>query len=286
MKIKQLLIAALLLFYISNENNAKACIDTTSVIWVDCDYDSGFNEVLLRVNNMQLFGSPAGAFCTCGITSLTNVFSNILYVSFVDDQTFTPIAGFVPWTASTAAATEWDGVQSGNWDGFLAQTIGSGLNTGDPVDLIIRATLPAGYTFTFLDSNLVISYLGTDEWDNSGSQLAFSHNNVVSLVSGGAIAYTVQPLNYFSNIDNQILTAGIEDLSLGLKIFPNPAVDVITIDGLTQSARVIVYDNVGRIVSETITTKEFGVQDLAVGIYYTSIQIDGLGKQVLKFEKK
>jgi hypothetical protein len=204
---------------------SEACVDYHPTIFVTCDYDAGFNEILVRVSNMQLFGSPQGVFCSCGISNYTDVFSDIQYVSFVDSGTTNPVSGFVPWSGSTTAASSWNTVQSGNWDAFLAETTASGLATGDPVDLIIRASLPAGYTFTYLDTNLVVTAIGTDEYSTATGSVTMGHNSISNFPSTG-IVYTEEPLSYFSTIDNIITDViAIEQKKAAIKTYPNPFSD-------------------------------------------------------------
>lgn len=229
--------------------DSEACVDYHPTISVSCDYDAGFNEVLVRVSNMQLFGSPQGVFCTCGISNYTDVFSNIQYVSFVDSGTTNPVTGFVPWSGNTTAASSWNTVQSGNWDAFLAETTASGLATGDPVDLIIRATLPVGYTFTYLDSNLVVTAIGTDEYSTATNSVTMGHNSISNFPNNGII-YTVQPLSYFSTIDNVITDViAIEQKKSGIQAYPNPFSDELVFElelTTTNKTEVFITDLAGR----------------------------------------
>lgn len=261
---------------------SDACVDYHNTIFVTCDYDAGYNEILVRVSNLHLFGSPQGVFCTCGISNHTNVFSDIQYVSFVESGTTTPVSGFVPWTGSTAAASSWNTVQSGNWDAFLAETTAVGLTTGDPVDLIIRASLPAGYSFTFLDSSLVVTALGTDEYSTTTNSVTMGHNSISNFPNGG-ITYNQQPLSYFSSIDNVITDViKVKKENNAIEAYPNPFSEELVFDidlEDVHGVEVYVTDVVGRRV-QNFTALQAGknqlkwqAKNLPNGVYFLSIKI-------------
>lgn len=266
--------------------NSEACVDYHPTISVSCDYDAGYNEILVRVSNMQLFGSPQGVFCTCGISNYTNIFSDIQYVSFVDSATVNPVAGFVPWSGSTTAAGSWNTVQSGNWDAFLAETTASGLATGHAVDLIIRASLPAGYTFTYLDSNLVVTAIGTDEYSTATNSVTFGHNSISSFPNSG-ITYVQQPLSYFSSIDNVITgLITIEQEKSGIKAYPNPFSNELLFElelETTRKTEVFITDLLGKRVKTflpqalTVGKNQLRWQpnNIPNGIYLISIKTEG-----------
>lgn len=264
--------------------NSEACVDYHPTISVSCDYDAGYNEILVRVSNMQLFGSPQGVFCTCGISNYTDVFSDIQYVSFVDQATTNPVAGFVPWSGSTTAASSWNTVQSGNWDAFLAETTAVGLTTGDPVDLIIRASLPAGYTFSYLDSNLVVTAIGTDEYSTTTNSVTMGHNSISNFPNSG-ITYTQQPLSYFSSIDNVITDIiKVATERNGIEAYPNPFSEELIFNielEKVDEVAIFVTDVVGRRVKNfTNQGLQLGknqlkwqAKNLPNGVYFLNIKI-------------
>jgi len=221
------------LFCAAPFTKAKACIDIPPSIWVQVEYDTTnlpfVNEILLTVKNLYLFGSPAGAFCSCAINDLSGMYNgNITYVSFVDSGTYNPVAGFDPWAEDAQAGIGWNNIQAGNWSGFLAETVGAGLFTGDPVELIIRLSI-TGYTLNSVDSALVFSELGTDEWDNAGDSLALSHNSIIGFTSGGAPTYIGENPAFFTNLD-AILGINTPGPYTGIELFPNPVSNLLTID--------------------------------------------------------
>lgn len=237
-----LIIASSLTF----SKKAVACIDTTSIITVNCEYDSNFTNIRLRISNMQLFGSPSGAFCTCGISKFTDIFNDILYISFIDDLTGLPLSGFEEWTPNSSTSSAWVQAASGNWDGFLAETIGAGLQTGQNVSLIIRATIPFGFYLSInnLDSSLSLERIGTDEYNINANNLAFSHTNNVGLADNpsSSINYIWKPLSHFSNIDSIYNSFFVCNASFTTAVDSNGAITFLNTSTGTDSSTTYLWD--------------------------------------------
>lgn len=222
----------LFLCFTFNSHSAQACVDPDSIV-VRTAYDTTYQNIAITVSNIRLFTASPTQFCSCAITSFTNVFSNILYVAFVDSGTTNPV-GFKPWTQSANASSAWESVIStGNWNGFVSQ-IASATSPGTPVELIIRAELPAGYTFSLLDSAIVVSRLGTDEWDNDNQTLSNSHQEIYGFWERGGPSYTaISPdSSYFDDLDNNITTSisRLRNAEAFVSLFPNPATDRLRIE--------------------------------------------------------
>ncbi|MFT5820792.1 MAG: hypothetical protein ACI8ZM_002040 [Crocinitomix sp.] len=291
MKLSKLFLISIFFISATFTNKVKACVDYHPTIFVTCDYDATYSEILIRVHNMQLFGSPDGVFCTCGISNHTDVFTNINYVAFVEPETVNPIAGFVPWDANAPAAASWDALEAGDWDAFLAETTAAGLITGDPVELIIRATLPPGYTATLLDSNLVVSELGTDEFDNTAGELAESHNSISNFISGGPITYNELPLAYFTAIDNHIATVNsVDENTINITVYPNPTQDIIylnvTDEALGSLNNIKITDVNGKLILEEKFQPEIVVSHLPKGLYFIKVETEGDNDLFYRFVKE
>lgn len=289
------------IFFISATftNKANACVDYHPTIFVTCEYDATYSEILIRVHNMELFGSPSGVFCTCAISNYTDVFSIINYVAFVEAETIDPVEGFVPWNADAPATASWSAYAVGDWDAFLAETTAGGLLTGDPVDLIIRATLPPGYSAGLLNANLVVSELGTDEFDNTLGELTLSHNSVTSIVSGGPITYNEVTLEYFTEVDEYIasasgaegITANIADENtVNITVYPNPTQDIIylnvTDEVLGSLKKTKITDVNGKLVLEEKFTSEIVVSHLPKGLYFIKVETEGDKNLFYQFVKE
>lgn len=268
-------------------NNSSACIDTTTSIWVNCSYSADFQEILVRVNNMQLYGSPGGEFCTCALDdSYLTLYTSIDYVAFVDDNTVNPIPGFQTWSASTTASTAWDNVQAGNWEGFLSETTTGGLPGGLDIDLIIRASPPLGYTITSLDSTLYSSTLGTDGWDDVQGEVALHHTNIVNFTSGGAPVYALEDQAFFDSVDFIYQTAGMVELPSTFNVYPNPTSDILNIEGLTEKVNIKLYNNSGQFITETTTNESVDVKELESGTYFVLMTSANQGTHYFKFMKE
>ena len=291
MKLSRLFLISIFLISATFTNKAKACVDYHPTIFVTCEYDATYSEILIRVHNMQLFGSPDGVFCTCAISNHTDVFSNINYVAFVDLESINPINGFVPWDASSPAADSWDDLEAGDWDAFLAETTAAGLVSEVPIDLLIRATLPPGYTATLLDSNLVVSELGTDEFDNTADELALSHNSISNFISGGPITYNEVPLAYLTEVDAHIASVNsVTENTIKITIYPNPTQDIIYLDvtdeALGSLNNVKITDVNGKLISKEKFKPEIDVSHLPKGLYFIKVETNGNNDLFYRFVKE
>jgi hypothetical protein len=68
--------------------------------------------------------------------------------------------------------------------------------------------------------------------------------------------------------------SGIEDIDdNGIKIYPNPANDILTIEGNEGKTLVEFYDNNGRLVKSVViqSTSQINIEDLSAGTYYLNI---------------
>jgi hypothetical protein len=208
------LIALTLFAFISSTKITKACIDyiqTPPPLTVKID--STWTKFEMTVHNLQIFAGAPGDFCTCGLVTYAPFFDFIYYVAFVDSGTTNPINGFDVWNPNASATNAWSAqIPFSTWNGFVAAVINN-MTPNTPVELIIKADLPAGYTaFWQVDSTLSVSGLGADEWDNTNDTLAFTHNSITSF---GATTFELVSPTYFTAIEN------IEN-SVTVNIYPNP----------------------------------------------------------------
>ena len=121
-------------------------------------------------------------FCSCALGNITDFFTNLDYVAFVEGGTTIPYPNMEPWENISAADLAWQNAQPNinNWSGFIAEVINNGLGPQDEVELIIRASTPQGYFLNVndIDSTLSLSYLGTDAWDPVEEDLIADHQGV------------------------------------------------------------------------------------------------------------
>lgn len=250
-------------------NTAKACVDYHPVPPpVTVIVDSAYTKIEITVHQLNIFAGGPGAFCTCAISAYTNLFSAIYYVAFVDSGTTNPINGFAVWNANANATTEWSGVMPGTeWSGFVASVINT-MTPGLPVELIIRANLPPGYTLTDIDSTLTVSSLGTDQWDNTLNVLAYTHNSISGF---GVPTYFVVSPNYFT---------GIEDFknNSGIHVFPNPnnGKFSVTMNSPGLLPEMEIHNMAGQKVYQQIISgqqkTEIDLSSSAKGVYFYSLR--------------
>ncbi len=252
-------------------NNLKACVDyhpTPPPITVKIDSNWSYFEI--TVHQLNIFAGSTGQFCTCALSAYSNLFSSIYYVAFVDSGTTNPINGFAVWNANANSTTAWSGVMAGNtWNGFVANIV-TNMSPGLPVELIIKAQLPPGYTSFFsVDSVIVLSSLGTDEWNNTSNTLANTHNSISGF---GTSSYFLVSPSYFT---------GIADMknSFTINIFPNPfsaQTTLYTANPLNNAT--LTVDNcfgqtvaqIKNISGQTIT---FNQDNLPSGLYFVRLTV-------------
>jgi hypothetical protein len=227
----QLRLLALSAFaFLAFSQPVRACVDYHTTVFVTCHYDTtNWTDIAITVSNLRLFGGNPNDFCSCAITNYTNLFTTIQYVAFVDSGTTNPVPGFAPWSGSTNASNAWESVlATGDWSGFVSGVNGNGLTATNPVELIIRASLPPGYNFSLLDSNLTVTQFGTDEWSDTNQNLTASHQSITGFWTGGAPTYVAETSTstYFTDLDDAILL-GLKDLVKisVMEIGPVPATD-------------------------------------------------------------
>ena len=70
--------------------------------------------------------------------------------------------------------------------------------------------------------------------------------------------------NYFIGVDEQLVEQDI-------RIYPNPAVSTIHIDGVSNGTSIAVYDIIGRQVMQEAFRDELSVSHLSNGLYLLNI---------------
>ncbi len=242
----------ILILGIINIGNTRACVDyhpTPPPVTVR--YDSSFTHIEITVHDLLLFGGSSGEFCTCAFSSYTTgFFSSVYYIAFVDSGTQNPVQGFDPWFLDANATGEWSSVMPGlSYPGYLSSVNLFGLPSGQDVELIVRATLPPGYTLNLIDSTLSQSFIGTDAWDNINQSLSNMHQSISGL----------GPSN-FINVSGNYFTAIEEPSSAeSLIVYPNPTIGSFTlktkISGVFSFEEIIIIDALGQDISDRCIIK-------------------------------
>ncbi len=266
-------------------NTSRACIDLDTTVIIICNYDStnlpSVDEVEIRVTNLRLMQEQPNKFCSCAINSWSSIFTDLQYVAFVDSGTNNVYPDFAPWDASMGASMSWDMDQPGNgngWSGFIAEVINGGLNPTRSVELLIRASLPMGYTVTLLDSSMFLSTVGADEWDNANGTLANSHQQVRSMYDN-PVQYHAMDAAHFTALDKAIedyyATLSIESNKVfaGLEVGPNPLREELAVSFDLPTAREVhvqLFDMQGRMI------KLLRREELAPGLQEMRFEVDDL----------
>ena len=208
------LIAFLLLFTFSSEH-AHACVDPDTVATLEVNYSADLAEVEIRIGNLRLETAAPNHFCSCGLSSTTDVFTHVTYIAIVYQGTNDVYPNFIPFMQTGPSDAAWNGSQPAipDWNGYVAEVINGGLAVDEAVEMIIRAQPPAGVLVEltespdFKDNGLYWqTHLGTDEWDPDAMDLKEDHQAVRILSEMELIGVNVQPLDYFDELDKMIVS--------------------------------------------------------------------------------
>jgi hypothetical protein len=211
------------------------------------------------------FGGTNGEFCTCAITAFNSVYDQIYYVAFVDSATGNPEPGFEPWGSNSFASASWATYGPGlDWSAYVAEVTGGGLVAGKAVNLIVRATLPVGFTYNGVDSLLYSSALATDAYDSTNHVVANMHNSISGLGFNGDLQVVSE--EYFTGISQT------NSAPQSVSVFPNPASHMITFvcPASIKMQRLQVYNALGVLVRDVMVTTDIlrlFRNDLPAGAY-------------------
>ncbi len=233
------------------QQSAKACVKPDSVAQVIVKYDTIWkggcayaHQIELRVTNIRLMNENPNKICSCALASYSSIFDSLNYVAFVDSGTSDPYQGFASFNKNPSSSSAWQNLHpgEGDWNGFVADVINSGLSSQDPVEMVIRATSTRSIAIdtgcvpydSTLSRTIAQSSLGTDAWDSSAQDLVMSHNSVRSFDPSNQdsswVTLEQKSSSYFTQLDSAILnnipsSLTHYDQETSLRIFPNPAID-------------------------------------------------------------
>lgn len=250
----------MLLFFIL-PNVSKACLDPDTTVIVTVNYDTldtspcpTAKDVEIRISNIRMMNETPNKICACALASASDLFTDIIYIAFVDSGTNNPYKGFGKFNENAKSSQAWKGQHgsSGDWSGFIATVLNSGLKSQDPVELVIRAKAPNNTQVVFNDSlcnhdlsdYVGQSSLGTDEWDGTKDELKNAHQKVRGLPVKTQ-SFEQKAKKHFEEIDEEIITKVGQGAVWILKeneveAYPNPtdgninlAFDMIVADDVT-----------------------------------------------------
>lgn len=199
-----------------------------------------------------------------------------------------------PGNGNTFAGTEWGatfivdgGIPAGRYVYQLIRTEGAITVLFDavaatPIVFAVVDLLPtAGGTTPVSTGDLTFVANGTYASTSNYMNISYpSSGGTVNYMKDGAAAAPIGTVNFAS-----LSTAEVE--LRGVSIFPNPATDVVTINGLdNELTKVEVYNIGGQRVLETTTNMEaINVAALQTGVYFVKVYTETASKTV-KLVKK
>jgi len=290
---------------------AEACLDPDTSIIITVNYDTIdaqpcplAREMEIRISNIRMMSEAPNKLCACALASFSGMFTDLVYIAFVDSGTNDPYDGFAQFNENAKSTAAWASKysSSGSWKGMVAKVVNSGLKATDPVELLIRAKAPANTSVVFNDSlcgpditdKLVQSSLGTDEWDGSNETLKNAHQRVRGM--SNVVQTSEMSKQHFKDLDKEIETA----LNLrkdapvwffgqnGATLYPNPSDGDMTINlKLATDENVLIewIDLTGR--SQVLQPSAmYGRGEHQVAFSLNSLGIDGSGFIKVSFENE
>ncbi|MEO0896877.1 MAG: T9SS type A sorting domain-containing protein [Bacteroidota bacterium] len=273
-------------------SSVSACIDPTKTPTIVCKYSNNSQEIELRVSNLKLMTEAPNKVCSCALGQYSQFFTDIHYVVFVLTNTYTPYPNFERWEPDADATADWDLTAQGygDWSGFVATVINNGLQTTDDVDLVIRASVPAGYVY--VDSTLSAINLGTDEFNPVTGTLTNAHRGIQNFYYDLEIEFESADPGLFAAVDAQIndyydnlTNLELEEIEAATQLYPNPTSGEVWLSVPAQAGSDVetkLYDMSGKELPHSRMTdarkgndvQYFLIQDLPdiPGIYAIRIQ--------------
>jgi len=206
----------------------KACVDPDTIITVTLNFSADMQEIAIVLGNLKFMEEAPNVICSCALGSYSDFYTNLEYVAFVHTGTNTPYPNFDLWESPNAADDAWSNSQPSfsGWDGYISTVINDGLGPEDDVELVIRASVPAGYfvLVSEIDSTLALSYLGTDAWDPVTQDLMADHQGVRNLYfDASSVELNEVSDSYFAQLDNDITSStNAPEQKLSFEVQPNP----------------------------------------------------------------
>ncbi len=183
----------------------------------------------------------------------------------------------------------WDG---NNWLDVGGGMQGVGNNNGQIHDLIIyNDELYACGVFCYA-GGIPAQYIAKWDGNNWCGLGSYFNNTLISFgvyqdmlyIGGGFRTINGDSINYVakwtggSYIDTCGNTSGIvpnDNQNDIIRVYPNPAEDILFIDGLTNPAMVSIYDISGKLIMiKQLTTDEIDISSLAKGMYFIKVISD------------
>ena len=302
---------SLLLLFTFYSQSAKACVDPDTIATLTLNYSEDLSNVEIRIGNLKLETEAPNTFCSCGLSSETQVFTYVTYIAIVYQGTNDVYPNFIPFEQTSPADAAWDGSQPAlpDWNGYVAEVI-NGLVADDAVEMIIRAEAPPGVLVELQESPqndtsafYYQTWLGTDAWDPSTMDLIEDHQAIRTFAFMNNITINVLPNDdpYFDNLDNDILNSihevGNAPIAVG-KLAPNPVSDYFELIFEIPEAidlNLVIYDMAGREIHQVPSQRfQAGNHIMHIslagilpksGIYIASLQ-SASGQTNFKFVKQ
>lgn len=287
----------LCLFALVLAQPAKACLDPDTTVIITVNYDTldtkpcpTARQMEMRLSNIRMMTEAPNKVCACAFASLSDLFSDLQYIAFVDSGTNNPYQGFATFSANAKSSAAWQDRygSAGSWKGFVAKVVNAGLKVDDPVELIVRAKAPNNTPVVFNDSlcgpnledKLLQSVLGTDEWDASREDLKDAHQMVRGL--GKDVSLKEMNKQHFVDLDDEILTAlsARADAPVWVfnkhevSVYPNPTEGNLNVNLRLEGEELVLLEWIDLAGRKQVLSNP---GELATGQHVLSINLEDMG---------
>lgn len=175
------------------------------------------------------------------------------------------------------ATLTWDNGVENNVEFFPTETTtytvtgndGSGCSSSSSVEIVVNPS-PATPNITLFNGSLVSSSSSNNQWYFNGNPIPGATSQIFAFTELGN--YTVEvTVNGCSSVSDVFeTTVSVEEYSLSVNVYPNPASDVINIKGVQAGTQLHLMDGRGQLVKTILlngndTTVD--VSDLSNGLY-------------------
>ncbi|MFN6378434.1 MAG: T9SS type A sorting domain-containing protein [Flavobacteriales bacterium] len=140
------------------------------------------------------------------------------------------------------------------------------------IEIIVNPS-PVTPTITLFNGALVSSAITGNQWYFNGNLIEGATNQILQFTELGNYTVVVTSNGCTSTSEVFEVEVSVEELLRSAMVFPNPASEVINIQGLMPGAQFNLFDSRGQLVRTSIITTEntiVDISDLANGVYMAS----------------
>lgn len=178
-------------------------------------------------------------------------------------------------------------------DGCTSETVSQTLEVASELSAVQISCSPSAGSVTFSwnevqgSSSFLISINGTTEFSSGNTSTTVSGLQSEEEVTLSVTAISDGPCpDVAAEITCASTLVGLEDISIEqYSLYPNPAYDMLTIQGSIPAHKLMIIDVNGAVVKTSVYTNSLDISALATGVYFMRIMQENGKERVLRFLK-